>query len=159
MVTLKHLSVKEHDVNSVLLLAEADSAEGPGIKQRRESREFFLTQWVQTKWKTRKCNDLHEWHEIYCMLIFLQNIKEYYLLEYGNVYSLKHEGGKTLVWVSLCSWAVIQQSLSLLICLLKSRPGLKAPKMTTWYRVKVYTHSMTFLYIKWVLEVARRFRK
>lgn len=44
MMTLKHLSVKEHDVNSVLLLAEADSAEGPGIKQRRESREFFLTQ-------------------------------------------------------------------------------------------------------------------
>lgn len=44
MVTLKHLSVKEHEENSVPLLAEADRAESPGIKYRRESREFFLSQ-------------------------------------------------------------------------------------------------------------------
>ncbi|KAI5108086.1 ST3 beta-galactoside alpha-2,3-sialyltransferase 5, like [Silurus meridionalis] len=44
MVTLKHLSVKERDEDGVPLLAEADSAESPGIKHRRESREFFLTQ-------------------------------------------------------------------------------------------------------------------
>ncbi|MCJ8730616.1 hypothetical protein PDJAM_G00186490 [Pangasius djambal] len=44
MVTLKHLSVKEHEENSVPLLAEAESAESLAIKHRRESREFFLTQ-------------------------------------------------------------------------------------------------------------------
>ncbi|KAK3573083.1 hypothetical protein QTP86_012265 [Hemibagrus guttatus] len=44
MVTLKHLSIKEYEETSVPLLGEADSTESPGIKHRRESREFFLAQ-------------------------------------------------------------------------------------------------------------------
>ncbi|KAF4090326.1 hypothetical protein AMELA_G00050570 [Ameiurus melas] len=45
MLTLKHLSVKEHEGNDVPLLADADSAKSPGIKHRRKSSQFFLTQW------------------------------------------------------------------------------------------------------------------
>ncbi|XP_072534080.1 ST3 beta-galactoside alpha-2,3-sialyltransferase 7 isoform X3 [Salminus brasiliensis] len=47
MVTLKHLSVKDHDEGSAPQLVEAGSSETPGNRHRRtEPREFFLNQWV-----------------------------------------------------------------------------------------------------------------
>ncbi|XP_072534079.1 ST3 beta-galactoside alpha-2,3-sialyltransferase 7 isoform X2 [Salminus brasiliensis] len=45
MVTLKHLSVKDHDEGSAPQLVEAGSSETPGNRHRRtEPREFFLNQ-------------------------------------------------------------------------------------------------------------------
>ncbi|GAA6089908.1 ST3 beta-galactoside alpha-2,3-sialyltransferase 7 [Tachysurus ichikawai] len=45
MVTLNHMSMNEYEETGAPLLGEANSTENPGIKNRRESREFFLAQW------------------------------------------------------------------------------------------------------------------